>query len=411
MLGDVEMPYYWWTAGGLWGAMLDYYHYTGDPTYNDVVIDALLAPANLGPYNRYLPPQRASQEGNDDLFFWGVAAMTAAEYNFPQPNSSLPSWLSISSNVFNSLESRWDDQNCGGGLLWQIYASNPNGLTYKNSVTNGGFFQLAARLARATQNDTYLDWAEKAWNWSWNIGLIDHQSWHVYDGTSITDDCAKINQISFTYTSGIYLYGAAVMANYTGKAEWKDRATNLLNGSLWFFWPYKNASDIMYEGACEPYNDCTTDSSTFKGFLARFMWKSVIMQPDLAQTIDKYLDASAKAAAEACSGSANGTLCGEKWYVGGYDGNPGFGQNMCALEVVQGLLAASARPPFAAGEIKTVRSTDWGAQNQSATAAATTSSTSAKPTKRESAGSLAEPEATGLLLVLASAMWTAWSLA
>ncbi|KAG5953041.1 hypothetical protein E4U58_000564, partial [Claviceps cyperi] len=32
--GNVSKPYYWWVAGALWGAMLDYYHYTTDPSYN-----------------------------------------------------------------------------------------------------------------------------------------------------------------------------------------------------------------------------------------------------------------------------------------------------------------------------------------------------------------------------------------
>lgn len=47
---------------------------------------------------------------------------------------------------------RWDNTTCDGGLHWQIYPSNPNGLDY-NSVSNGGFFQVSARLARATENE------------------------------------------------------------------------------------------------------------------------------------------------------------------------------------------------------------------------------------------------------------------
>lgn len=139
-MGDLQDPYYWWVAGALWGGMLDYYHYTKDSSYNDVVIQALTAPTNIGPNHDYMPPEHADEEGNDDLFFWGSAVISAAERNFPQPEKDLPSWLDIGANVFNQLVSRWDTKACGGGLQWQIYASNPNGMTYKNSVSNGGFF-------------------------------------------------------------------------------------------------------------------------------------------------------------------------------------------------------------------------------------------------------------------------------
>lgn len=33
--------YYWWECGAMMGTMVDYWHYTGDTTYNDVVSQAL----------------------------------------------------------------------------------------------------------------------------------------------------------------------------------------------------------------------------------------------------------------------------------------------------------------------------------------------------------------------------------
>ncbi|KAL9946980.1 hypothetical protein ACHAQF_007951 [Verticillium nonalfalfae] len=91
MVGDLPDPYYWWQAGALWGAMLDYYHFTGDSSYNDVVIQALTAPVNTGPHHDYNPPEHFDELGNDDLGFWGFAVMAAAERNFPQPDLSVPS--------------------------------------------------------------------------------------------------------------------------------------------------------------------------------------------------------------------------------------------------------------------------------------------------------------------------------
>ncbi|KAK1771678.1 mannan endo-1,6-alpha-mannosidase, partial [Phialemonium atrogriseum] len=349
---DLPAPYYWWECGALMGAMLDYSHYTQDPTYDKTVATALLA--QVGPNFDYMLPAHFGDEGNDDQAFWGFAVMAAAERNFPQPDASVPPWLELGTNLWNSLVARWNPSTCGGGLAWQIFESNPNGLNYKNTVANGGLFQLSARLARATGNDTYLHWAEKVWDWTTAVGMID-AGLNVYDGADSLDNCTKINPVSFSYTAGIYLYGAAVMANHTGDAAWAARAKGLLEASRSFFSPFANATDIMYEHACEQVGSCNVDMLSFKGYMSRFMHASTLMVPSLRPAVDGLLNTSAKAAAAACAGGEQGTTCGQKWYVGGFDGNPGLGQDMSALETIQGLLAAGSAPPLKGDQIKVVR--------------------------------------------------------
>lgn len=39
-------PYYYWEAGGMWGAMIDYWHLTGDTSYLDVMVEAIYAQAS-----------------------------------------------------------------------------------------------------------------------------------------------------------------------------------------------------------------------------------------------------------------------------------------------------------------------------------------------------------------------------
>jgi mannan endo-1,6-alpha-mannosidase len=34
-------PYFFWSAGAVWGGLLDYAHYTGDTQYNQLVFDAI----------------------------------------------------------------------------------------------------------------------------------------------------------------------------------------------------------------------------------------------------------------------------------------------------------------------------------------------------------------------------------
>ena len=97
--------------------------------------------------------------------------MTAAERGFPDPPSSsgVKSWLQLAQSVFDSQVLRWDTKTCGGGLRWQIFAFN-DGYDYKNTLTNGNFMQLGARLARYTGNQTYSEWASKVSDWTFKVG-------------------------------------------------------------------------------------------------------------------------------------------------------------------------------------------------------------------------------------------------
>jgi len=81
-----------------------------------------------------------------------------------------------------------------------------------------------------------------------------------------------------------------------------------------------------------------TSTQSFKAYLARWMAQAAIVAPSIKPNVTMLLSASAQAAAQACSGDFNGTVCGQKWYVGGYDGNFGVGQQLSALETVQSLL-------------------------------------------------------------------------
>jgi mannan endo-1,6-alpha-mannosidase len=111
--------------------MIDYWHLTGDTTYNDLVKQSLLW--QVGPGEDYMPPNVTASLGNDDQGFWGMSAMLAAELNFPDPPKDQPQWLALAQAVFNTQASpdRHDD-TCNGGLRWQIPLSN-NGYNYKNS--------------------------------------------------------------------------------------------------------------------------------------------------------------------------------------------------------------------------------------------------------------------------------------
>jgi mannan endo-1,6-alpha-mannosidase len=70
----------------------------------------------VGDNDDYMPANQTHSEGNDDQCFWGLAAIAAAEMNFPNPPANKPQWLALAQAVFNEQMGRWDTTNCNGGL-------------------------------------------------------------------------------------------------------------------------------------------------------------------------------------------------------------------------------------------------------------------------------------------------------
>lgn len=302
-------------------------------------------------------------QGNDDIAFWAFGAMFAVEHSFRPPPHPYPSWLQICDNVFNDFVTRWRaaSDTCGGGLRWQVFPSSA-GWDYKNSISNGGFFQLAARLARYTGNATYFAWAEKVWEWTERVGLID-EDFNVYDGAGIDGgkNCTSLDHTRWSYNVAIYLYGAAVMHNLTVPAPAAGTGGGE-NGSIWtkrtdgliaaaersFYSPYTNSTGVMYEQACEPGWKCNVDQFSFKAYLARWLADTTLMAPHTRATVANLLETSAAAAVRACTSTNAGAArvkCGAHWYLGHWDGTTGVGQALSVMEVVQSLLVNGTRPP------------------------------------------------------------------
>ncbi|RDW91120.1 mannan endo-1,6-alpha-mannosidase-2 [Coleophoma crateriformis] len=318
--------YYWWESGAMWGSLIDYWYYTNDSTYNDEIAAGIQW--QTGADNDMMPANWSQSMGNDDQGFWGMTAMSAAETNFQNPPSNKPGWLALAQAVFNTQATR-PDSNCGGGLRWQVYPYL-TGYDYKNSIANGCFFNLGARLAKYTGNSTYSDMATEIWDWTTGVGLID-ENYNIYDGAHIETNCTDINKIQFSYNMGVWTLGAANMYNITnGDPVWKARVDALLNSTFNTFFP----NNIAYEIACEAKLSCTTDMFSFKAYLTRWLAATTKMAPYTYDIIMPKLKASAEAAAAQCTGGSNGRMCGLSWSSGAYDGTTGVGQQMAAMSVV-----------------------------------------------------------------------------
>jgi len=325
---DSTACYYWWEAGAMFGSLINYWQYTGDTSYNEVVSQALQF--QIGPDQNYNPPNQSKNMGIDDQAFWAFSAMDAAEANFPEAGNGAPSWLALAQAVFNFQASLWDAATCGGGLRWQVYSFNA-GYNLKNTISNGGNFQLAARLARFTGNQTYADWANKMWDWMAGTPLFQYQSnqLYIWDNTDTNNNCSDVAHFAWTYNYGTMLMGAASMYNYTNGSEpWGTRVTQILDGAMNLFFPTDYGGNIMSEFQCEPPNNCNNDQRSFKAYLSRWMAVTTLLVPSTAAQILPKLQASANGAVAQCDGGANGRMCGSRWYTNVWDGTSGVGQQV-----------------------------------------------------------------------------------
>lgn len=330
----------------MFGTLIDYWALTKDETYNALTTQGLLH--QVGDDLDFMPTNQTRTEGNDDQGFWALAAMSAAENRYPDPPPGQPQWLALAQAVFNEYAMRWDTQTCNGGLRWQIFSFN-NGFNYKNSISNGCFFQVAARLARFTGNQTYADWAQKVFDWEMGTSLIT-SDYQIYDGAGVDNNqnCTKPDVIQWSYNAGMYLYGSAVMYNITTgqqQATWKSHLDGIWNETKSTF--FNNS--IMVEQACEGVGLCDTDQQSFKGYLARWMSATTQVAPYTFDSMMPLLQSSAAGAAKACTGSPAsgfngqpGTACGFKWTTGDFDGSVGVGQQMNALSAVMYTLTKRA---------------------------------------------------------------------
>ncbi|KAI9805017.1 MAG: hydrolase 76 protein [Piccolia ochrophora] len=60
--GNLPEPYYWWEVGAMFGALIDYWYYTGNSEHNEAVTQGLLF--QVGPKRDFMPPNQTKTEAS-----------------------------------------------------------------------------------------------------------------------------------------------------------------------------------------------------------------------------------------------------------------------------------------------------------------------------------------------------------
>ncbi|PQE09067.1 mannan endo-16-alpha-mannosidase DCW1 protein [Rutstroemia sp. NJR-2017a BVV2] len=380
-------PYYWWESAAMFDTLIKYWSLTGDDQFNNIVTDGMIA--QQGEHNDFMPLNWTASEGNDDQSFWALAAMSAAESKLPKPQNG--SWIDLADAVFNEQVLRWDDETCGGGLRWQIFSFN-TGYSWKNSLTNANFFQLASRLAAYTGNSTYSEWASKAYNWTTSVGFVTSDG-TVYDGADVSKNCSTISKVQSSDKAGSFIAGAAYMYNVTkGSEQWKNTLNNLLLANIETFF----SNGVAIESECEPQNRCTTDQLAFKGLLGQALVETLKVAPYTEGMIIASLQSSAKAAAKACTDSG----CAFVWDGSAQNSTSGVGEKIDALSFVQGLLYKDAAAPAT-----NATSTSGGSGTKSGSSAATTTSSTAAEASKNAAASTVMMSSGAVMSLFGAVAW------
>ncbi|ODV62954.1 glycoside hydrolase family 76 protein [Ascoidea rubescens DSM 1968] len=340
-VGMFQDPYYWWQAGEAFGGLIDMWYFCENNTYEELIYDALMH--QRGDNNDYIPANQSLTEGNDDQGFWGFAVLEAVEKNFTNPPEDEPGWLALTQAIFNTMEARWDTEYCNGGLRWQIFTWN-NGYNYKNTISNGCLFNIAARLARYTKNETYVEVAERVFDWLIEVEFINitGTDYYINDGGTVEHNCTDFTIFEWTYNFAVFISGCAYLYNFTEDQKWLTHLDGLIESATVNFF----SNNIMYEAACQPSGSCNTDQRSFKSVFSRMLSHASILAPTTYDAIRPLIESSAAGAALSCTGGTSGHSCGTNWLIGSNDGNFGLGEQMCALEIIINLLAPSMDQPL-----------------------------------------------------------------
>ncbi|KAJ5675391.1 hypothetical protein N7462_008288 [Penicillium macrosclerotiorum] len=316
----------WWEGGSMFMILIQYWWLTGDTQFNDAIQDGMYW--QKGDDN-FFPSNYSQYLGNDDQVFWGLAAITAAELNFPERDGQ-PSWVSLAQGQLPR------------GMRWQIWPYQ-SGYTTKNAISNGGLFQLAARLAYYTHNATYAEWAERIWDWSATTPLLKQKNWNIADSTTCETQCTDHGDWQWTYNYGTYISGAGYMYNYTnGTAEkWKDGVDGLYGTSAQFY-PTKgynnDGGNVLVEITCEAVDKCDRNQITFKAYFTSWLAFLTTIVPGTSDQFMPKFKTSAQAAIKTCTAGSDGNLCGIKWYEQATDSSTGLEQQMAVLGVLNAVM-------------------------------------------------------------------------
>jgi len=232
----------WWNSANALETTIDYCRLT----------DSLAYRGNL--FNTFEKNKRGNflNEFYDDEGWWALTWIKAYDLTGEQR------YLAMAKTIFTDMKGGWDS-TCGGGIWWSKQRR------YKNAIANELFLAIAAKLHLRTPGDagagSYLDWAQREWNWFKNTGMINRDNL-INDGLDST--CKNNGQLTWTYNQGVILGGLVDLYRINQDGSLIRQAQAIADATIRLLAP----KGILRE-PCEP--DCGKDGPQFKGIFMRYL--------------------------------------------------------------------------------------------------------------------------------------------
>ncbi|KAJ3233347.1 hydrolase 76 protein [Chytriomyces hyalinus] len=244
----------WHESGMYWGFFYEYIALTGDTTWlNFVDSNIQLALSNYNGKTAFLDQSSAiSGRWNDDIGWWGLALMTAAEAMpsgkvaaFNVQDGANPTYLSVADATHAQMYENWDS-NCAGGIFWSRNrnAAKATDANYKSAITNAQHVDLSARLLASTGDAKHQQSFDQVYDWM-KTALINPSTYEVSDGID-NRDCTK-SPLQFSYHSGELLAATALMFKATKQAKYLDEAHKHFAHIFQMF----TKDNVLYDPQCE----------------------------------------------------------------------------------------------------------------------------------------------------------------
>ena len=187
----------------------------------------------------------------DDMEWMALALLRACDANATLNHQ----YLTQVKTLFNDIVKGWDDVD-GGGIHWNKNI-NGDGAT-KNACSNCPAMILAARLYQHTEDQQYLDWA---------IRIYEYMRDHCRFPDGVMKDTPQNNnhEVTFSYNQGTWVGGLLELYKITGEEHYRQTATDLMD--LLLFGKWYSPKGIMNER--QNYNQ--DDGGLFKGIFIRYL--------------------------------------------------------------------------------------------------------------------------------------------
>ncbi|KAF8317155.1 Six-hairpin glycosidase [Clavulina sp. PMI_390] len=310
----------YWQSANVWSALALKDLYAGTKDYESISLDAVRDTIKQFPYFRY-------DAYNDDTLWWATAAvyqykaygntdaLSWAEYSWA---NVAPSQITGTSGHGKSFT--WgtcNGKSLNGAVFWTTSSNDAS----TNAITTGLFMTLSAWLYEATGNKDYLNAAVAAYD-AINRLFYNTSTNLINDSLDVTT-CSGPDWV-FTYNSGKFIEGTAVLGAVTGNSAYTNAALTVAVAAM-KNGPWQGSNGIITETSSSTHsknNDAWGFKAVYIRGLAELYRRQSASNSGLLTLVHSYIDTQANALIDLASDTltwSNATSYAADW-EGPYDG-------------------------------------------------------------------------------------------